>query len=281
MLIFESTERNDKNNWVKNRLVQDGLKIIEFEGYTIKNSKCTGVFDRRLFVDPCFLNLSDSQVYELLKVEEPYLDSKIAFASRLNTSYRYVFYSYDLEIVRVYRFENGSITFKKEYSDFCSFIRETGKIRDLKMTSSYQEDNLPKIDKIFRDCCGVPWMGNLDAVFLYNESKLPALLVEFQTTIKTSVLEHCNNKYFSPSKYRKGDEQRWKVFDNLASQANLDLVIIVWSPKEVDGNIKYKVVDNIVYSDNCVRETPGIKYKSKKVKSYAELSEYFEQIGLL
>lgn len=42
----ETTERNDKNNWVKKRLLNDNkFKIISFEGYTIKNNCVTALFD--------------------------------------------------------------------------------------------------------------------------------------------------------------------------------------------------------------------------------------------
>ncbi|MCZ2369623.1 hypothetical protein [Vibrio diabolicus] len=281
MLIYETTERNDKNNWVKNRLIQDGVKIIEFEGYTIKNNVCTGLFDRRLFLNSDFLNYTDEEIHNILVNEEPNLSAKIDFANKLNTYYRYVFYSYELEKVLVYRFENNKLKFKACYDNFCSFINETQKLRDLKMTSSYQEDNLPRIDKIFRDTCGLPWMGNLDAAFLSNDGQSVALLVEFQTTIKKPVALHCNNDFFAPTRYRKGDELRWKVFDTLSIQSGLDLVIIVWSPNEVNGDIKYKVVDHIVYSESLSGERPGLRYKRKDIINYEQLLNQFYSEGLI
>lgn len=84
MIINETTERNDCNNWVKNQLLNDNFKIIEFEGYTIKDNKVTGLFDRRLFKNIELENQTDNEILELIKNEEPLLSSKIAFANIIN-----------------------------------------------------------------------------------------------------------------------------------------------------------------------------------------------------
>ena len=273
MIIKESTERSDRNNWVKSRLLQDEFKIIDFEGYTIMNEKVTGLFDRRLFIqnEIDFSKLSEDDVLEIIEREEPYLSAKVNFSNILDTHYRYVFYSYEPEYLYVYRFEDNILKFKAEFDNFCTFINYTRKIRDLAMISPLEETDMPNIDHILRNRCGYAWMGNLDGLFLSENGDTPKALVEFQTTNKISVKDHCNNTWFAPRNGRKGDEQRWKVFDTLSKQSKLPLVIIVWSPNEVDGDIKYKVVKEIIYSDDKFGREPGITYCVKDVIDYDEL----------
>lgn len=273
MIINETTERNDSNNWVKNQLLNDDFKIIEFEGYTIKDNKVTGLFDRRLFKNIELENQTDNEILELVKKEEPLLSSKIAFANIINVFYRYVLYRYEPENVYIYRFEDNTLVFKSKFDNFCDFINQTRKIRDLQMLSPLQENNMPNIDHIFRNRCRYAWMGNLDGLFLSNKNGKPKALIEFQTTIKTPVKEHCNNTWFAPRNGRKGDEQRWKVFDILAKQSNLPLIIIVWSPNEINGDIKYKVVKEIIYSDDKENRKAGLIYSEKIVITYNQLLE--------
>lgn len=270
MIKKETTERSDNNNWVKNKLLANNFKIIDFEGYTVKNNKVTGLFDRMVFSEIDFNNLSIKDIENIIRGQEPNLSSKILFAKSLDVAYRYVFYSYDPEILHVYRFNDNLLEFKISYNNFCDFINDTKRMRDLVISSQLQEDRMPEIDKIFRNRCQYPWMGNLDGIFLSNDNK-PKALVEFQTTIKTPVKYHCNNTWFTPKNGRKGDEQRWRVFNILAKQSNLPLVIIVWSPKEINGDIKYKIVEDIIYSNDTHNREPGLIYSSKDVIDYNEL----------
>lgn len=271
MIINETTERNDRNNWVKNQLVNDGFQIIEFEGYTVKNNKVTGLFDRRCFENIDLDSYSEEKVFNIVKNEEKMLNSKLLFANQLNVFYRYVFYQYTPEKVYIYRFENNILKFKTKLINFCDFINYTKSIRDLKISSPLQENNMPQIDHILRDRCKYAWMGNLDGLFLSNLNGEPKALVEFQTTIKIPVEKHCNNTWFAPMNGRKGDEQRWKVFDILSKQSNLPLIILVWSPNEINGNIKYKIVKEIIYSDNTENKKAGLVYEEKVVINYSQL----------
>jgi len=278
MIIKETTERNDQNNWVKNRLLEDNFKIIEFEGYTIKDNRVTGLFDRRLFTQINFDILSENDVLNIIQSEELYLSAKVHFTNLLGVYYRYVFYSYVPELVYVYRFEKNLLKYKSKFTNFCDFINQTHKIRDLTMSSPLEETNMPQIDHILRNRCGYAWMGNLDGLFLSTSENAPKALVEFQTTNKISVKNHCNNTWFTPRNGRKGDEQRWKVFDILSKQSNLPLIIIVWSPNEVDGDIKYKVVKDIIYSDDSQGREPGLIYSVKDVIDYNELLQRLNQL---
>ena len=275
----ETTERNDKNNWVKKRLLNDNkFKIISFEGYTIKNNCVTALFDKRQVIRNNFDDLTEQQIEDIVSKEEPFLNSKLFFAKLLNVNYYYIFYQYkdefNEEILYTFRFESNKkygMPRLMRFNNFCEFIEQTKKFRDLKMLSSYQENNIPKIDKIFRDRCHYAWMGNLDGLFLNDKNGNPKALIEFQTTIKTPVAKHCNNLWFSPKGNRKGDEQRWKVFHALAKQSNLPLIIIVWSPKEINGDIKYKIVSDVIYSDDPAGRKAGLVYSKKVLINYEEL----------
>ena len=272
MITKETTERNDANNWVKRKLVEDGFTIIEFEGFTVKDEKVTGFFDRRMFDNLDFDNLSDDEVFTLIEKEEVNLDEKIAFSKSMDIYYRYVFYSYNPRSIYVYRFEDGKLRFKQKYNDFCKFIEETKKIRNLTMSSPLEERGMPLIDHILRNECNYAWMGNIDGLFVSNKSNNARALVEFQTTKRVSVKLHCNNTFFAPRGKRKGDEQRWKVSDIFSQHSKLPLIIIVWSPKEVNGDIKYKIVEEIVFSDNKSGKRIGLHYSTKEVIQYEELS---------
>ena len=303
-LLLETSERSDSDNWVKKELVRNGIKIISFEGYTLKNNLVTALFDRRnleLIVnnDPISTQIlqlirkehNDSNVkqdfakmlVQLIKEEEgDDFEIKLNFANRLGIHYNYVIYSYYPQFIANLRFPivyDGKEPIKyKTFDSFCHFISQTAEhYRDQYMTSSYQSLGLPEIDKIFRDKCKIPWMGNLDAV-LVSKSKKAVALIEFQTTIKKSVKEHCNNTFFMPTRYRKGDEERWKVMDMLSKHSNLPIIIIVWSPNEYDKDIKFKLVERFVFSDQTDKGKPGIYYKEKKLVTITELVELLKEL---
>jgi len=274
MLIHESSERYDqKQNWVRYKLFSDNFTLFEFEGYTIKNNKVSGLFDRKLVKDISLLNLDKQEnLYNQIREKELYLNEKLKFASLLNIDYRYVIYNYVPELLNVYHVYETKIELKKSYNSFCDFAEGSLRLRDLKMFSKYFEDGLPQIDKIMRDRCKVPWMGNLDSVLSING--IPVAVIEFQTTIRESVKDHCNNKWFQTTPFRKGDEQRWMVLDIVAKQAKLPLIIIVWSPNEIEGDIKFKIVEKINYStevaNNKVQKI-GLIYSKKILVKYQEL----------
>lgn len=281
----ETTERNDRNNWVKNRLIEDNnFNIISFEGYTVKDNKVTALFDCRKFKDFSFDNLSDEDIENIISQQEPFLKSKLLFSEMLNVDYYYIFYQYlsdGEELLYSFRYnikKNYSKPRVHKFDNFCSFIKGTEYFRDLNMLSRYQENNIPQIDRIFRERCNYAWMGNLDGLFLNNKDGKPKALIEFQTTIKTPVAKHCNNLWFAPKGNRKGDEQRWKVFHTLAKQSNLPLIIIVWSPDEVNGDIKYKIVSDVIYSNDPNGRKAGLIYSKKVIVDYNELVEELNAI---
>ena len=302
MIITETSERNDSKNWVKDNLLNDGFNIISFEGYTIKGGLTTALFDRRQFQEEDIGGFNEDEIEELIRYEEPYLNAKLSFAERIKVNYYYVFYNYDSQRIILYRFggevfftlpPNNKLDaplqhipryFKRKifkYNSFCEFINLTKHIRDLKMLSGFQGKGLPMIDQIFRGECKYPWMGNLDGLFLTNESNEPKAIIEWQTTIAKSVKNHCNNDWFAPSANNKGDEQRWRVVHDISKQWKLPLIIIVWSHNEKNGDIKYKVVSDVIYSDSINSKNPkaGLVYKEKSLITYSELCQKLNDLS--
>lgn len=273
LIIKETSERNDDSNWVKKRLNHDGFISLEFEGYTINNkNEVSGLFDRRNYEGFTLKEKTCDEIVKIIKEQEPFLNAKLQFASMMSTYYRYVFYSYQQNLLTVFRLNHNSrIIQSKEYNDFCDFINDTKIIRGYVMSSCYEESGLPQIDKYFREKCKIPWMGNLDGLFLSSFSGKPKALIEFQTTTKVLVREHSNNKWFLPTARRKGDEQRWLMFDILAKSAKLPIIIIVWSPKEVNGDIKFKQVKKFTYSTDPGSEKPGIYYTRNEIVDFNKL----------
>lgn len=222
--------------------------------------------------------MCDNEIESLINTQEPFLQSKLYFSKMLDVNYRYVFYRYDDELVCIYRFDDKVTKIKKfnQIFGFCNFIQKTKYFRDLQMLSPYHESGLPKIDIIFRDTCKFAWMGNLDGVLL-NDKGIPVAIIEFQTTTKTSVKAHCNNTWFSTTKNRKGDEQRWKVIHTVAKQSNLPLLIIVWSPNEPQSDIKLKVVKDIIYAPKG-NQKAGLIYKYKTILNYQSLKAFLKHL---
>lgn len=291
-VLEESTERNDQNNWVKHRLLSDGYVLISFEGYTVRGGETTALFDRRRIFDDTIASLSASMesMEKIVADQERYLDAKLAFARQLNVPYYYVFYRYadneNSEKLYTFRFDRPNPVPSGRYvhrfntfNNFCDFIHKTKFFRSEKMTSPYQEKEIPEIDKIFRNRCQYPWMGNLDGLILLKGQNKAFALIEFQTTNKSRVKDHCNNTWFLSSKNRKGDEMRWRIAFSLSEQAGLPLVVIVWSSNEINGDIKFKIVSDVVYSNDDKNRKPGLIYSTYKIVSYQGLLSELQNLA--
>jgi len=256
-ITFETSESSDHRNWVKNEILKSGLDLLSFEGYTIKNSTVSLLLDRGCFSIDC-ANINALVLFNtLLSNNSFHLKSKVDFAEKLNCKYVFFCYSYINENCCIYLLTSDNATLLESFSTLKEFAEWSNKFRDLVMTSNYEGDDLPILDRRLRKL-GIPWPGNLDYALLKDH--IPVALIEFQTTYKLTVAKHCNNDYFLPSPYRKGDVNRWLAIDIIRKQSKLPLLVIVWSPNE--SCIKLKVVDKIVYPSN--EETPkGLMYLSK------------------
>jgi len=273
----ETSERSRLNNWVRKGLEAEGrMVVLEYEGFTVKNERISLLLDRSLFRGQKRKWTLDG-LHEFLRERIPNYDLKCLFASKLKVPWYFVAYMYDAlgKTGPIYVFEllpSGATVMDTalKFNDALRFANWLDEFRSLRMSSPYEESGLPQFDRELRSL-GKPWPGNLDGVLFCPDGK-PLFVVEFQTTNKVPVREHCNNKWFIGQGKRKGDEQRWFVVDLVRQQARLPLLILVWSPKE--KVVKAKVVKEIVYSwswDRFSGKKPGLYYSYKEVMNLNEL----------
>jgi len=262
----ETSERSQNRNWVRKKLLDAGFILESFEGYTIKENSVSLLLDRARLTNPVD---DPGQGYASVSsfLSGPSIRRKTDFARRMGVPYYFAAYSFDESSSRatdIYVLDMSKKKIIRKFTDSYSFSKWLGKFRDLIMHSKYEEDGLPGFDVELRRL-GSPWPGNLDGILYCPNNQQPMALIEFQTTIIVPVRKHCNNKYFLPTEERKGDEQRWKVLDIIRLQANLPLLILVWSPDNLK-EVKLKVVKRIVYSnEKTAGVVPGLKYSYKKV----------------
>ena len=264
---FESSERGDSLNWVKDAILKSNLNLLAFEGYTVKSSKVSLLLDRGCFENEC-INIVPSDLFTTLSTIQSFqLAAKIEFAKKLGCSYVFYCYSYVSEKSLVFELSHDGALLIKSFTTYKEFAEWTMTFRDLVMKSAYEESGLPRIDIELRKI-GIPWPGNLDYALL--KEQLPTALIEFQRTTKASVKDHCNNTWFLPSGFRKGDVNRWLAIDIIRKQSGLPLLVIVWSASE--KSIKLKLVEKIVYPEDV--ETPkGLRYKKKEIMNIERLIE--------
>lgn len=262
---FETSERGDALNWVKKEILSNDLELLSFEGYTVKGGKVTILLDRGNFECECE-SINAEELFDTLgRLSWFQLNAKIEFSKKLGCPYIFFCYSYINEKSQVFQLKDDEAKLIRSFSSHVDFAKWTMGYRDLVMTSSYQENGLPEIDKIFRKH-SIPWPGNLDYALLKGNT--PTALIEFQRTVKAKVKDHCNNTWFLPTPYRKGDVNRWLAIDIIRKQSGLPLFIIVWSASEKE--IKLKLVERIVYPEDP--ENPkGLRYTKKEVMNIEKM----------
>jgi hypothetical protein len=64
-IIFESSERSNRYNWVSNQLKQAGFVLASFEGYTVMAEKVSLLLDRARFSGQSIQYTSASLVAKL------------------------------------------------------------------------------------------------------------------------------------------------------------------------------------------------------------------------
>lgn len=266
-ITFETSERGDKLNWVKPRILKGNFDLLSFEGYTIKDSKVSLLLDRGLFnID--VLHIDGHELFKALDaLSEFKLKAKVAFAKTLNCAYLFFCYSYIKEQCCLFELIEKTANRIANFQTYKDFAKWNMEYRDLVMSSPYEEGGLPKLDVELRRLHS-PWPGNLDYVLL--KEQIPTALIEFQRTSRASVRNHCNNTWFLPTAYRKGDVNRWRVIDIIRKQSGLPLFIIVWSANE--KVVKLKLVDRIVYPEGNAPQK-GLRYKFKEVMTAEHMVE--------
>lgn len=264
---FETSERGDTLNWVKNAILDSGLELLAFEGYTVKDSKVSILLDRGCFETTINKINGDELFQTLLSMNHFQLLAKIKFSEKIKCPYIFYAYTYLDEKSAIFYFTEGTAKKIKTFESLKEFATWTMNYRDLVMSSAYEESGLPQIDIAMRKL-RMPWPGNLDYALLKDQK--PTALIEFQRTIKASVQDHCNNTWFLPTGTRKGDVNRWLAIDIIRKQVDLPLLIIVWSSNE--KNIKLKLLEKIVYPED-IESPKGLKYKKKQIMGIEQMLE--------
>ena len=275
-LQFESGERSDRDNWIKQAIVQAGFPVMGFEGYTIERDRVSLLLDRANFIGhPRAWHEND--VAQALREHYGALvyDLKLDFAERLGVPWLFVAYAYApknprgrVNQIHVLRLHRDQARLERSFSRSSAFAGWLANYRSLAMHARYEESGLPAFDRELRRF-GSPWPGNLDGLLACPRQKSLVALIEFQNTSKTTVRAHCNNRWFLPRGRRKGDQQRWKALDIIRLQAALPLLVLVWSRKE--NEVKLKVVADIVYSNDPEQRAPGLRYSFKQVMDWPHL----------
>jgi len=279
ILEKETSEISEMKNPIMPFLEKHCFYLISFEGFTIKDKIVSAVLDRYLIEDSSPDKCNEKEILEkILEIEtyEKWIE-KTNLSNTLNVPFFIVLYSYPIQKICVYTVEkHDKLEFKEVFNSIEDFSTWLYKFRDMIMSSPYEEKGLPKFDKELRKI-RKPWPGNLDCVLCKNEKGTLAV-IEFQTTIRKSVKSHCNNDFFLPTHYRKGDEQRWLVMEIISRQLDKPLIILVWSPNKYDDDIKIKKVDHIIYSWDKTDEKPGLYYSVKEIMKIENVPGFIEKI---
>ncbi|WP_432693990.1 hypothetical protein ACRBU7_14410 [Priestia aryabhattai] len=275
-LIFESSERNDRNNNARKKLEELNYNLITFEGYTVKSNKVSLLLDRAKLISKKPINLP--VLFEKIKEElEDSFNVKETFANQLDIPWYFVVYREDETSVILDMLNNGKEV--KRFNTFEDLGKWTTDYREYVMKSRYEEDGLPEIDVKMR-ASNIPWPGNMDKALCFNGEVVA--IIEFQNTSRVSVKKHDNNQFFKPTYNaygkitRKGDEFRWKALDILKQHAKLPLLVIVWSTQE--DIVGLKLVDNIIYTADD-KHNAGIVWNDNPV--FTHISKLGENINAL
>lgn len=292
-LIFETSERSDSVNHVRKILDRSTeFKFIDFEGYTVKNKKVTLLLDRAKYVlKPSSSNKytpKDIYTYLCNKFQNT-IDIKKHFAEKINVPWYFVIYGENETSIVLDMLNEGEKI--HQFRNFKELAEWTKEYRQYIMKSKFEEaDQLPIIDKKMREI-QIPWPGNLDKALCKDNNVIA--LIEYQKTKKDKVRDHDNNKYFQNtykkeikngqtnySISRKGDEFRWKVLDEFSQQANLPIIVIVWS--ESEEVVGVKIIQEIKYTQWPSYSNPNPDNSDKGIiwgdVEYVDISQVEETI---
>lgn len=261
----ETAEISSYRNWVEERLAQDNLDIFGVEGYGLDNGDVSILLDRRKVGDVRGWNAGRAWREYTDEVSDTLIEAKCELANLAGCDFHLALY--DGENVRVYRIDGNDIEEVSDLMDYMDFGRWlfAHSSKDKVKKSFVNKSQLPAIDTKLRKL-GTPWPGNLDG-FWWDGGDVRAL-IEFQTTVEASVMNHSNNRWFSQ------DEGRWRALDALREGVDRPLVILTWSPNEDDDYVKLKKVGNIQYNGRG----RGLNYSAERLLEADELSGMMDQL---
>lgn len=265
----ETSERSDKHNHVKKRLIEDtDLFFDSIEGCNQnKNHNITHVFERACVQINESGKSTISEIRDkIIELEtEPVLQRKINFSATLGLNLSYVLYNNDIEKVWLFEFDTNFHFFHKEtFTGFKQFAGWIQSIKGWKTNSAFRENNdLPWFDKQLRHH-GTPWPTNIDC-FVSGKNNIPIAILEFQNAHKTDLSTHCNNNYFW-GLTQKDDQRRWLSQEILRVKSGLQYIIVTWSKRQKGYVIKS--IDTITFP----------KYRTNSAKCYkSKLSNFAKE----
>lgn len=260
----QTAELSSHQNWIAKKLRHDGIDIFGVEGYTKMNKDISMFIDRRRVTDVRGWNAESV----LSEYENNSRDGEISAKTQLANcgGCGYHLCLYDKQYVRVYEITDNAIFTVSSLLDYAEFGKWLSSKKSKKEVKKgfINMDQLPEIDTKLRKL-GTSWPSNLDGFWWDNTVRS---LIEFQTTVKASVMNHSNNRYFTQ------DEGRWRSLDVLRNAIDVPLIILTWSPNEDDNWIKIKKVGRINYSGR----DRGLNYTDERLLKGDEVADMMEQI---
>ena len=244
--IKETSERSKQTNKAQQKINSfSNMVQIEFEGFSVKENRLTGLFDRLCITEGDLSELTEDRILNALMKTEINLEYKKLIAEKAEVDWYYVFYEYNNQTSLVYNITKGAID--GIYNSFLELGLWISNFSDQINLSRYEESGLPKIDKIMREN-KYSWPGNLDGLLFDKQTKDIICIIEYQNTSKKTVAEHDNNDFMYSTPYRKGDSRRWKVIKIISDTIKSKIMVIVWSNNEsvvAIKNIKSFVLDQL------------------------------------
>jgi hypothetical protein len=277
----ETSERSDADNWAKILLKTDTSFFYEgIEGCNQNAENQTTHLFERAQVDINFDGEKNKEnvLASIISLEsEDGLQRKINFANAFGLPLSYVLHNDESGYVFVLEFrDTADVEIVRAFGSYQAFGQYLAQIKGWKSTKKFREyDDLPLIDKVLRRC-GTPWPTNIDC-FCSDSEGNPIAIIEYQNAKAIGVLQHSNNDYFlckqkSTINTERGskvvyhdDIRRWTSQEILRVQSGLPLVVITWSQKE--PNFQLKEVEKITFPDFEMENQVG---RWKRMSQYKE-----------
>jgi hypothetical protein len=248
ILTKETSERSDRDNWVKNILLsQSGYYLESIEGCNQNAENQVTHLIERAFCPAFSIQYDLKTVYNaILHLEgAEAMKQKIAFCQSFNIPLSYLIYgNKPLEFANLFTIsEAGNIILDLEFTSYQAFSAWIKSIKGWRSSSSFQhKEELPFFDKELRRY-GTAWPTNIDC-FISSLNNQPTAILEFQNAHKTPLATHCNNNYFW-GLTGKDDIRRWFSQEILRIQSGLPFIVITWS--KIHKGFIVKKLDKVVF----------------------------------
>lgn len=245
VLIKETSERSDKDNWVKNTLLSyTDFSLESMEGCNQNaQNQVTHLMERALCNNlPNPFNLKDVHEAIIALEGKESLERKIAFCEAFNLPFYYVVYGnapHEYVKLCALKEELSLIQAFNSYKEFSFWIKS---IKGWHSSSSFLHyEELPFFDKELRKYTA--WPTNIDC-FISSKNDEPKAILEFQNAHKTPIKSHENNNYFW-GLTQKDDQRRWFSQEILRVQSGLPFIIITWS--KIHQGFILKKLEKVVF----------------------------------